>query len=107
MYACDALQSGEIVTGLQSVPVYKLPLLLSAPRKFSWENAFLDFSMADHDTEAAAAVEAKEAAMAAASAETALGNHTRDQTLNVLLAGGDFDSLKMQADLRWMLPVAV
>lgn len=70
------MQSGEIVTGLQSVPVYKLPLLLSAPRKFSWENAFLDFSMADHDTEAAAAVEAKEAAMAAASAETALGNHT-------------------------------
>lgn len=73
-YVCHAMQAGEIVTGLQSVPVYKLPLLLSAPRKFSWENAFLDFSMADHDTEAAAAVEAKEAAMAAASAETASGN---------------------------------
>lgn len=66
-------QAGEIVTGLQSVPVYKLPLLLSAPRKFSWENAFIDFSMADHDTQAAAAAEAKEAAMAAASAETASG----------------------------------
>lgn len=62
------------MTGLQSVPVYKLPLLLSAPRKFSWENAFIDFSMADHDTQAAAAAEAKEAAMAAASAETASGS---------------------------------
>ena len=60
------------MTGLQSVPVYKLPLMLSAPRKFSWENAFIDFSMADHDTQAAAEAEAKEAAMAAA-AESASG----------------------------------
>ena len=64
------VQAGEIVTGLQSVPVYKLPLMLSAPRKFSWQNAFIDFSMADHDTAAAAAAEAKEAAIAA---ETASG----------------------------------
>ena len=62
------------MTGLQSVPVYKLPLLLTAPRKFSWENAFIDFSMADHDTEAAAAAEAKEAAVAAASAESSSGD---------------------------------
>jgi len=62
-----------VVTGLQSVPVYKLPLMLSAPRKFSWENAFIDFSMADHDTQAAAAADAKEAAMAAAAAESASG----------------------------------
>ncbi|DBA83915.1 TPA: hypothetical protein ACH3X1_006417 [Trebouxia sp. C0004] len=67
------VQAGEVVTGLQSVPVYKLPLMLSAPRKFSWENAFIDFSMADHDTQAAAAAEAKEAAMAAAAAESASG----------------------------------
>lgn len=60
------------------MPVYKLPLLLSAPRKFSWENAFIDFSMVDHDTQAAAAAEAKEAAMAAASAETASGNLLAD-----------------------------
>ena len=65
------VQAGDIITGLQSVPVYKLPLMLSAPRKFSWENAFIDFSMADHDTVAAAAAEAKEAAMAAAAAEAA------------------------------------
>ena len=64
-------QAGEIITGLQSVPVYKLPLMLSAPRKFSWENAFIDLSMADNDTQAAAAAEAKEAAMAAAAAEAA------------------------------------
>lgn len=70
------LQAGEIVTGLQSVPVYKLPLTLSAPRKFSWENAFIDFSMADHDTEAAAAAEAQGVAMAAAAAESASGTHT-------------------------------
>ena len=62
------------MTGLQSVPVYKLPLLLTAPRKFSWENAFIDFSMADHDAEAAAAAEAQEAATAAASAESASGD---------------------------------
>ncbi|KAL0028702.1 hypothetical protein WJX79_000762 [Trebouxia sp. C0005] len=67
------VQAGEVVTGLQSVPVYKLPLMLSAPRKFSWENAFIDFSMADHDTQAAAAADAKEAAMAAAAAESASG----------------------------------
>ena len=96
MCACHAMQGGEIVTGLQSVPVYKLPLLLSAPRKFSWENAFLDFSMADHDTEAAAAVEAKEAAMAAASAETALGNLAIDCTLHWLLAGGVLVPLMVQ-----------
>ena len=70
------LQAGEVVTGLQSVPVYKLPLMLSAPRKFSWENAFIDFSMADHDTQAAAAADAKEAAMAAAAAESASGTGT-------------------------------
>ena len=69
-FAC--VQAGDIITGLQSVPVYKLPLMLSAPRKFSWENAFIDFSMADHDTVAAAAAEAKEAAMAAAAAEAAV-----------------------------------
>lgn len=68
-----SMQGGDIVTGLQSVPVYKLPLLLSAPRKFSWENAFIDFSMADHDTEAEAAAEAKEASMAAASADIVSG----------------------------------
>lgn len=61
------------MTGLQSVPVYKLPLTLSAPRKFSWENAFIDFSMADHDTEAAAAAEAQGVAMAAAAAESVSG----------------------------------
>lgn len=66
-----------MVTGLQSVPVYKLPLMLSAPRKFSWENAFIDFSMADHDTQAAAAADAKEAAMAAAAAESASGTGTQ------------------------------
>ncbi len=65
------------MTGLQSVPVYKLPLMLSAPRKFGWENAFIDFSMADHDTQAAAAAEAKEAAMAAAAAESASGTGTQ------------------------------
>ena len=66
-----------MVTGLQSVPVYKLPLMLSAPRKFSWENAFIDFCMADHDTQAAAAADAKEAAMAAAAAESASGTETQ------------------------------
>ena len=65
------------MTGLQSVPVYKLPLMLSAPRKFSWENAFIDFSMADHDAQAAAAADAKEAAMAAAAAESASGTGTQ------------------------------
>lgn len=107
MYAYDAMQGGEIVTGLQSVPVYKLPLLLSAPRKFSWENAFLDFSMADHDTEAAAAVEAKEAAMAAASAETALGNPAADCALDGLLAGNVQDSLWCKPILQLRLPTAV
>ena len=47
--------------------------MLAAPRKFSWENAFIDLSMADHDTVAAAAEEAKEAAEAAAAAEAVSG----------------------------------
>ena len=68
--ACS--QAGEIITGLQSVPVFKLPIMLAAPRKFSWENAFIDLSMADHDTAAAAAEEAQEAAEAAAAAAVAV-----------------------------------
>ena len=79
--AAFVVQGGEIVTGLQSVPVYKLPLMLSAPRKFSWENAFIDFSMADHDTQAAAEAEAKEAAMAAAAAESASGESNTSPVL--------------------------
>lgn len=46
--------------------------MLAAPRKFSWENAFIDLSMADHDTAAAAAEEAQEAAEAAAAAAVAV-----------------------------------
>lgn len=48
--------------------------MLAAPRKFSWENAFIDLSMADHDTAAAAAEEAKVAAEAVAAAEAVSGN---------------------------------
>lgn len=55
------------------MPVYKLPIMLAAPRKFSWENAFIDLSMADHNMVAAAAEEAKEAAEAAAAAESVSG----------------------------------
>ena len=47
--------------------------MLAAPRKFSWENTFIDLSMADHDTRAAAAAEAQEAAEAAAAAEAISG----------------------------------
>lgn len=47
--------------------------MLAAPRKFSWENAFIDLSMADHNMVAAAAEEAKEAAEAAAAAESVSG----------------------------------
>ncbi|KAK9815471.1 hypothetical protein WJX72_004235 [[Myrmecia] bisecta] len=43
----QALQNGEVVGGLQSVPVYKLPLMLKAQRKFTFDHAFIDFSMAD------------------------------------------------------------
>ena len=58
LHVTCCLQKQEIVTGLQSVPVYKLPLMLSAARKFSFDNAFLDFSLADHNTRAAAEAQA-------------------------------------------------
>ena len=44
------------------MPVYRLPLMLSAARKFSFDNAFLDFSLADHNTRAAAAAAEAQAA---------------------------------------------
>lgn len=51
--------------------------MLAAPRKFSWENAFIDLSMADHDAVAAAAEEAKVVAEAVAAAEAVSGDRLK------------------------------
>jgi hypothetical protein len=40
-------QAGEVVTGLQSVPLYRMPLVIQAKRKFSFEDAFIDFSVSE------------------------------------------------------------
>jgi len=37
---------GKVVAGMQSVPLFRLPLLLTARRKFTYCNALLDFRVA-------------------------------------------------------------
>ena len=39
----------QIIQGSQSIPLYRLPLMISAQRKFSFHGAMLDFSVTKSD----------------------------------------------------------
>ncbi len=41
----------QVVSGRQSVPVYRMPIMLSAQRHFSYHDAMLDFSVSHREGE--------------------------------------------------------
>lgn len=41
----SVMTNGQIVSGVQSVPMFRLPLMISAQRKFSYGAAMLNFAV--------------------------------------------------------------
>jgi hypothetical protein len=47
----SVLAQGSIIRGAQSLPLHRLPLMITAQRKFSYSGALLDFSVGVADSE--------------------------------------------------------